>query len=81
MSAAIEHHDEDTLAVGDAVFVHPNEGTQDHLRGIHGVVIGLDGVAAQLRRHPSDEVIRVAIGLLRRDRRRARVPARWEMAS
>jgi hypothetical protein len=79
VSAAIEH--DATLAVGDSVFVHPHELVPDHLRGLQGIVVALEGVEAQLRQSPSDEPLRVEVGFLRRDRRRPRVPADWEIAS
>ena len=78
MSAAIEHEDE-TLAVGDSVFVPPHDGTPDHLRGIQGIVVALDEVEAQLRQSSSDQLLWVDVSFLRHDRRRLRVPARWEI--
>jgi hypothetical protein len=53
----------------------------DHLRGVQGIVTALEGVEAQLRPSSSDEPLRVEVGFLRRDRRRPRVPADWEIAS
>jgi hypothetical protein len=79
VAAAIEH--DRTIAVGDAVFIQPHGDTPDHLRGIHGTVLAVEGAEAQLRQHPSDELLRVEIGLLRRDRRRPRVRTDWETAS
>jgi hypothetical protein len=76
VSAAIEHNG--ILAAGDSVFVDPNEAPPDHLRGIQGIVLAVEGTEAHLRQQPSDEILRVEVGLLRRDRRRTRVRVNWE---
>ena len=79
MSAAIE--DDGTVAVGDSVFVHPHQSAPAHLQGLQGIVVALEGVEAQLRPSSSDQILRVEVGVLRRDRRRPRIPAHWAMVS
>jgi len=79
MSAATELYE--TIEIGDSVFVHPDEGAPDSLRGIRGIVAALHGDEAELRQHASDEVIQVEVAVLRRDRRRTHIRADWEHAS
>jgi hypothetical protein len=79
VSAAIE--DDGTVAVGDSVFVHPHQSAPAHLQGIQGTVVALEGVEAQLRPSSSPELLWVTAGILRRDRRRSRVTARWKTGS
>ena len=79
MSAAVER--EETIEVGDSVFVHPGEEVPDHQRGMHGTVVALDGAQAQLRSSTSSEAIWVKSDLLRPDRRRPRPLVRWVAAS
>jgi hypothetical protein len=77
MSAATESNW--TLAVGDVVFVHPDEErTSPQLRGIHGRVIALNGAEAQVELSTGDEPVWVAARLVRLDRRRKRLPVSWE---
>jgi hypothetical protein len=76
VSVAIE--DNGTVSVGDWVFVLPHEGTPDHLHGIQGTVVAVEGVEAQLRPSSSDELLQVEVAVLRRERRRRRVPSRWD---
>jgi len=79
VSAALEG--DGTIAVGDSVFVDPHKWAPVHLRGIQGIVVALAGVQAQLRPSSSPELLWVKAGILRRDRRRPRVPAPWKTAS
>jgi hypothetical protein len=40
--------------------------------------VAVEGVEAQLRPSSSDELLQVEVAVLRRERRRRRVPSRWD---